>query len=338
MKYNFYTWILFLAAITLFFFSSCTNESGVDPLMPAQELCVVSTDGSDFRVIAEGGYSATFLPDSNKILFSGGKTELNGLYMVNIDGTGTIPVLYSSRIIKDFSFSPDNKKIVMPAQDGIYLMDLPTKKIRQILLSYGKSIRHTVFSGDNYRIVYQSNYDIEMTDTSGNTMQILKKENELIRNLSPSFIFEDNQIIYLQQNKRTENYLNSLALYSIVSLKDTVLFKSDRLPVFYDYLYISGGSRVLIGIGQTGPEDTIKIIDLTDNFKTTVLDAGYNFSFSPDQSKILYVKSGSIYMINPDGSGRKLVYSENDKYVSIGQPKLSFDGKYVLFGRSRQRQ
>lgn len=323
--------IMFVILLPLIF-TSC-DESGMNPPETIQELCVVKIDGSGLKVIAQGGGHYTFLPDSNKILYTGGSAGLNGLYSINPDGSVNNQLLSSDHHIWGFSFSADNKKMLMPAMDGIYFMDLSSGSITQLLKTNDQLIRNASFSEDMTKIVYQQEDDINLMDASGNNIKTIRKAGDSTRNLSPCFILNDSQIIYLDKQK-TGDYLSSLRSYSIKSDVDSILLRRDKVPFFFDYIIAFDYGKILCNIGKTGPQDSVKVIDLTNNFKTVALDGGYNFTLSYDKRKVLYLNNGGVYMINIDGTEKKLIYIDKNN-AAFGQPMLSPDGQYVLFSRSR---
>jgi Tol biopolymer transport system component len=78
-------------------------------------------------------------PDGKRIAFriSTGREETDGIYIMNIDGTGMERLIYYPRGI-NFSFSPDGKMIVFITRKEedktykLYLIDIEKKKIRRI--------------------------------------------------------------------------------------------------------------------------------------------------------------------------------------------------------------
>lgn len=54
---------------------------------------------------------------------------------------------------------------------------------------------------------------------------------------------------------------------------------------------------------------------------------------SGDGSRILYKENDDLYVINPDGSGKRLLRSRAEGEYYLLTPAISPNGKYIVFAR-----
>lgn len=348
-----YLSVLVLAALS-FSFSSCIEDvfgpERDDPIEVNYELWTVKSDGTDSVKIADGGRICAFLPDANKILFLSSRSSTLGLNAINRDGSGQVLLWkddYSD--INQFSFSSDNSKILIPTTyNGLYELDSRTLSLSQIIKSEYRTtpqgntgynpVVSARYSNGMTRIVYQDNSGISVTgraiDSPITDMPVtVRKSSGSTELKSPAFAFNDTQVIYLEQpgEWRTSG-LYFLRSYSMKTGADSVLIRPDNVPLYGGRFEVLDGNRIVCIVRENN-KCFIKIISLTYNFRSVTLGEGQNFSLSHDGSKVIIYDNESFYSINADGTDRRLIYTETGNKVSLAMASLSFDGRYIVFGR-----
>ncbi|HEX2867776.1 MAG TPA: hypothetical protein VHO03_12080 [Ignavibacteriales bacterium] len=326
--------VLLLAVLFPLLLNSCDDQSGHRAPGSTHKLTIFKSDGTDPKVIWQDGANNvnlvgdyTFLPNSNKILYSsqtGGATEENfGLYLMNPDGKGSYALLGNDHKINWFSSSPDNKKMLISASDGIYILDaggeITLKKIQADL----QDVRRASFSEDMTRIVFQQQYDIKLMDASGSNIRTIKTANDSTSYLFPGFVFHDSLIVYLERVKAGLSYIKSISLESGIEKNYYTIGLSETNPfyTFYD-------GKIIYQYG--GPEGAIGEIDLVSYWLgARGIAAAGDISISNDRKKVIFRNGSSVFMVNIDGSDKKLLFSV-DVSEHIGKPVLSPDGQYIL--------
>lgn len=312
-----------------------------DPIDFIYEMWAVKSDGSDSMKIADGGRLCAFLPEANKILYLSSPYMTIGLNAINMDGTGQNLIWKDDYWdINKFSFSPDYSKVLLPTTyHGLYELDSRTLRLTQILSAEHNPIASACFSKSMTRIVYQDNSGITVIGRAVNSPVIdkpviIRKSSDSLEVKSPAFVFDDTQVIYLERVKKNlAADLYSLRSYSLKTGSDSELFNSGSIPLFgAHYEAIDGNSIICLVLENN--MTFVKIISLTDNFRMVSLGEGQNFSLSPDRSKVIIYNNKSFYSVNPDGSDRRLIYTETGANVTLTMASLSFDGQYIVFGRN----
>ncbi|MGE5431857.1 MAG: hypothetical protein ACM3QX_12320 [Syntrophomonadaceae bacterium] len=346
---------LLILILFSFAFNSCIEDifgpERDDPIDFNYEMWAVRSDGSDSTKIADGGRLCAFLPEANKILYLSSPYQTIGLNTINLDGTGQ-SFLWKDDYwdINKFSYSPDNSKILLPTDyNGLYELDSRSLRLKQIL----KSNYHTTpqgnvgynpvgsacYSKSMTRIVYQDNSGITIIGSSVNSPIIdkpvtIRKSSDSLEVKSPGFIFNDTQVIYLERTKTwPPSDLYSLRSYSLKTGSDSELINPNSIPLYGEHFEVIDENRIICLVRENN-KYFVKIIDLADNFRTVALGEGQNFSLSPGRSKVIIYDDKSFYSINPDGTDRRLIYTETGDKVKLTMASLSFDGRYIVFGRS----
>ncbi|MGE5353886.1 MAG: TolB family protein [Syntrophothermus sp.] len=332
---------IFFAVLLPLLFSSCDNrEQGNNPGQSVSSIYVVKTDGSDQKEIANGGWGKyTFLPNSNKILYTsfthdyssgipGGTLEYYGLYIINPDGSGNRPLLVNDHKINWISASPDNKKVLISAGDGIYVLDAEGEiTIRQIQASL-QDIRKAYFSMDMTKIAFQQKYDVNIMDASGSNIKTIKKANDTTSYLFAGFAFDDSALVYIEKHKSDSLY--HFNTYSLKSGTETKYNYGEYLFSESEPFYALNDGTVLYKYGHD-----IRVFNLVNFWLASrVIAKVDSFSLSNDKKKVIYLGEGggrTIYTINIDGTDNKAFYSDKTKSLNIGGPVLSSDGQYLIF-------
>jgi Tol biopolymer transport system component len=127
-------------------------------------------------------------------------------------------------------------------------------------------------------------------------------------------------------------------------IQKTLVDYSQRGGLSIDGAYLSPDKKWLVYGLETDLDLTkppiYQILKLDiDKFTSTVLDTGINPIFSPDGSRISYVKPDGIYIMNADGTQSKMVVAHsfvNSEYhfgPAVTIPRWSPDGKWLIYHR-----
>lgn len=349
----------YLTALILIIFSFTFNSCLENFLSPdhehvdhfKDELWTVSSDGTDPKKIADNAKPGTFLSRSNKIIYQQG-TDISA---INLDGSGQVTIrkfdyerdFWNIENIK-FSYSPDYSKILMAVEVG-GLFELNTRSLGLFPMLktdhpayYAGRIEYppvnsACYSEDMTKIVYQDESGIKIISASVSAVDTpvtIIRPNDYPRIASPAFAFKDTQVIYQIQSY---NYPNpgqlTLHSYNLKTLTDLLLISHNQIPLNGDHFEVIAGNRIVCTVLENN-KYYIKVVSLAENSIPVTLGEGQNFSMSPDRSKVLIYDDKSFSIVNIDGSGSHLVYTETGNKVKLGVPALSFDGQHIIFGRN----
>lgn len=347
----------YLTALVLILFSlgfnACVDDifgpERDDPVPEDQNdgLWTVKYDGSGLAKVTTGGNIYSFLPGSNKIFYTSRLIGSTGLNVVNLDGSGRTLIGNSYYLaVGNFSFSPDNSKLLLTdVYHGLYELDTKTLSLNLIIengnyTSPKGSTDHNYlvsacYSNDMTKIVYQDSYGINVMNVPVNGQRLtIRKTSDSLELHSPAFTFNDTRVIYIARDKMvwTSNryYLHS---YSLTTGTDSVLIGPDSIAFYNPYFEAIDGNRIVCTVLEN-KKCFIKVISLSGNSPTVTLGEGEHFTLSPKKDKVFIYNNYSFSVINPDGTDGHMIYAELGDKVRLGMPALSFDGNYIVFGRT----
>lgn len=286
------------------------------------DLNVVHLDGTDHKVIAEGGWEA--IPTDRSILFANGNFKL---FEVDYDGSN-LAQFYPSTLWGDHQLSPDGKKILVASGSfesagylsEMYLVNLDGSNLTR--LGPPKSAyAWPRISPDLDEIAFYRDGGIGVINADGTNFHYIKAKTDSTSG-SYAVYLDQNRVIYFE-NSNTFHYIH---LYYKTSGEDTVVGTSStgafnafaRSVVGAKFLNLDNGSIRLF------------------NFNTgEVLNLGsaWGASFSSDGSRIVANDAKSIYTMDTLGQKRSLIYTEQDSTKSINNPWFSPDNNYIVFQR-----
>jgi TolB protein len=193
------------------------------------EIYIMNTDGTEqirLTISSQFNYEPSFSPDGKRIVFlrrlldEDEKGTSPQLFIMNADGTDQKRLTYDKSWAGSFSFSPDGKKIIYSTgwhgKDKdvlIRLMDLDNLNITDI--SDRGDCFSPSFSPDGQKVVFMANWkdkdfwDIYILDLQNYKSNRVPSEraNEKVYPESPTFIDNDDKILFLSRDDRKGGYI-----------------------------------------------------------------------------------------------------------------------------------
>jgi len=128
-------------------------------------ICLMKSDGSDFRAITPGAANdqvPNWSRDSQRLLFFSDRTGKNQLYTMKPDGTDVQRLTLNEFNDQSAFWSPDNKKIAFISDRAgnydLYVMDADGKNMRRLTQTLAIE-RAPVWSLDGKKIIFSSDGD-----------------------------------------------------------------------------------------------------------------------------------------------------------------------------------
>ncbi|MGE5409879.1 MAG: TolB family protein, partial [Clostridiales bacterium] len=195
--------LLWLLPVSFIFTAyTCQDHEDDVPLRPVYnyDYYVLSLDltTGDSQTLAKGVFSH-ISPQSDKVFFS--LDYDRGLFSVNMDGSDKKMLIDSSkRVIHNWLFTPDGKKIIFMTSDGyndiLYTMNTDGSGLTKI---FNNTASIFDYSPELNRILIGSAYSLEMIDINGNNYTYLTgADNDTSHIISAKFLPDNKGIIYLQ--------------------------------------------------------------------------------------------------------------------------------------------
>ena len=263
-------------------------------------VCIMDKEGNNLRKIVDKSFGFPIPKRSNlgdKLLFS-----MDGLYFVNIDGTGLTLIEGANG---NASWSPDDKQIAYIKYSGdsretsdLFLYNIDDKT-HTILQANGKDKAWVNFSPNGKQIAYSAyngnSTDIYAIDIDGKNNQLL-----IQNGYCPIWSPKGDKITYLS-------------------------FGKDRSS----QIFIANAD----GNGQKQLTSTVSPEWWDTGFPR---DGNGSQRWTPDGEKIVYVSCENgkpeIFIMNEDGSNKTRL---SDAEFRGENPEVTPDGKYILFTSRR---
>lgn len=243
-------------------------------------------------------------PDGNKILYNIWEGP-GQLYIMNSDGSNATRVGESRLDYGLGDWSPDGRQLVFSASNRqdvpqLYVMDLEIGTIKQILASPQAAVR-AEWSPNGKRIAVSLG---EYKDLDSTQLYILN--------------IDDGSLVPLTQ----------LPLGGVVNFA----WSPDGAQIAFEASDIVAGKG---GASKSRVGPHLYLVNADGSHLRQIVggfDGIYNPTWSPDGQKILfsymgYAMQGGFYVVNPDGSGRKLIYPQpscEDPHWSKSTNRLVF--------------
>ena len=197
----------------------------------------------------------------------------------------------------------------------------------------------TYFSNDGNKIVYnnlgsfEGVEDIYIINTDGTNETKLTNNNVDNEgyNFNPMFSYDGTKIFFgSNRNGCCDLFMMDVDGNNQTNLtNDTEFYSNYRFSLSPDgsvivYTWNVETTKLHVGIGS---------ININDNTQTQLSnDGGHSPQFSPDGSKIVFVKDSEIYIMNSDGSNHINLTDDNPIDNSQDEePQFSPDGSKILF-------
>lgn len=335
----------------------------------APGLYSISVDGGQEKKLPfEEAKDGTFSPAGNAVAFTRGPgiwyrknyrgSSNDDIWLASPDGSNV-------RRLTDFPgqdcypmFSPDGRKLYYVTElhggpANIVCQELsastppaPVGSPRPVTSHRDDSVRRARISGNGEWIVYECGGDLWVTDTRDGASRKLAIE-----------VHADEKA----NTERTVTYNRDMSEYVLSPDENAIAFvvhgevfvmpakggKANRLTdtpaVEHGLAWAPDNRKLLFASDRTGYEelyllesDDPETMDLTKatKFKTKALtktpEPEVAASFTPDGSRIAFIRSGKLWTMKPDGTDTK---------VLVGQPQVfdydwSPDGKWIVYSRA----
>jgi len=225
------------------------------------------------------------------------------------------------------SFSPDGKYLALtkPKYQGIYLLDMATRKITTVTSEYGAGYRFSwnkTGSAIAFKASLQTNYALYLYDLSSKKITVLRPESNLIG--QPVFNSKGNIIV---------NYGGECQIIS----PQGKLLKS--IPeVTSNVIVITPDDRYLV---YTDMDDRLWAYEIESAKKIPLTDEGERYFSpiaSPTENRIVCNKLGGMITLVDVPSGRKIEIDTGDYFYFTPSGKTIFytktkdDGERIVEG------
>ena len=258
----------------------CAQEGEPAWSPDGQEIAIVSSGkifvtnvdgGGQRRLTRTAGYqgSPAWSPDGRKITFARYSRRLLETYVVNTDGTGLRRLTRNGAGNLAAVWSPDGRRIAYVGRDGnSEIYVINADGTEQQRLTHN-TMRDSgpVWSPDGRRIAFESNWQVWVMNADGSAQRRLTRNGA--RNVSPAWSPDGQRIAFERRIGRDQ--------YGSCS-------RCGRAANFEVHVINADGTK-----------------------ERTLAKEGGQPSWSPDGTKIAFEKRSDLYVMNADGSGRRLL-------------------------------
>ncbi len=329
------------------------------------DLYVMNADGSELNKIAsskpiksEGACisSPMWSPTGDKIAFHLSQPRGALLAVVNPDGTGLNAIgtglsdmesILSS--VPDFgwqqrlSWSPDGAKMAVEWENDkrtyIYVADADGSNPAKLYPDAPNS--NPVWSHDSKKIAFGTKSGLMSANVDGTGLTYLLNRTDGTKHGIRSWSPDDRKLLYSASTKEVDEE-EEFGIF-VVNADGTKRTEIMTGAYFENPRWSPDGRKMLFALG-VGEDHELYTVD-ADGRNLILLSKGHisEASWSPDGSKIAFMKDHSLYIMNPDGTGKMMLsavwsYAWNpsgDKiaFSSFVDPKT---GKEVDFNTAYQ--
>lgn len=320
--------------LLLILFNGCADNERIPFYNPC--LYMIDADGSNPKILIKDKWvcDVQFIPNTTKILY----TLDSYLYTIDYNNN-EINLISDTFQVSSVRVSPNGEKILFCRKNNgygdLYICNMNGTNVQQLTNSPQTEKYYQSFSNDGEKIVYVAvtknktvNYAICILNINNNEIDtLITSMNHTLAH--PIFSPNGEKIYYIHKY----SYLFS-RLYEMNKDGTNIQKFDDNYVSWNSPLYITpNGDKILY------KSDSLRIVnsDHTGNLALVYCNKGY--SLSPDGTEIVYSSSiysgvsSSIYKINSDGSGNKLLFYELAGYSPVFSPsgnKIAFTGYYQI--------
>ncbi|WP_192822039.1 amidohydrolase family protein [Rufibacter sp. LB8] len=307
------------------------------PLVSDRKIDINTTEGSWLALDVH--------PDGSKLIFS----LLGDLYLLPMTGGKAEQLTEGMALDVQPRFSPDGKSLAFISDrdgaDNLWIMDLATKKTRQLSKSKNENFQAAEWTPDGeYLVVSKGRRNLKLHlfhKDSGTGVELIKTP-ETLKTVEPAF-GNDGRYIWFARRTGAWNYNAQLPQYQLATFDRetgeidtrTSRYGSAFSPTLSsDGQYLVYGTRhnnqsgLIIQNLKSGDEKWLAYPVQRDEQESIapmgVLPA---MSFTPDNKEVVASYGGKIYRIPVSGGAAKEIPFQVQTQIAIG-PKLEF--KYPI--------
>jgi len=275
------------------------------------DLMVMNADGSNQRVVVSEKWVAHLVPDwspdGKQLVFTRycNRGGCNGIYIVNVDGTGL-------RKVVDFNFSGSYTNRVawspVPLGDDQYKIAFVDRaRLPDGSLKADEDLFIVNLDGTGL---------VQLTDTPEMEWEVdwsPSGDRIAIETYNPAAPPCD-LVVYQINYDYTNNKFSATLLGSVIA-------PDSPLDIAMDVSlndWAKNQDKLLVNVLMTQGQPDLWTIDVSYLsppflYRLTFTGAGFG-SFSPDDSKIVFDKAGTVWVMNSDGSGAKQIAAPRGLY------------------------
>jgi len=295
------------------------------------EIHMITSDGTNEELIAKG-WNSEVMKTKNKILFSNNYS----LYTVNYNGLNLKRIKKFTQGLWQFALSGKDDKIALSLYSNgsanLYLIDSDGNNLKRLTNDNNSFDIDPSFSSDMKMIVFRRNWNICILDLSNLEIQSLTDRTDSIYYRAPRFISHDSYVIYFEQGYNLDDSL-SIHLYDLNNRIDKIILKLKGAVFNKFFMDISQDNKVIFIENYKLAEDSIKILDISNN-SVTNFAAGHYASFSNDGKKIVYSDGNQIFLTDVKRTTERLIYKEQNNKKWIYNLHLSLKDNEIIFEKS----
>lgn len=293
---------------------------------------VVDKDGSNLNILLkETVYIMRLIPNTNKILYI---TSDSLLCTIDYE-TEKIDTIFTNHMTYTIISKNGEKLVFKKEVNGnyeLFMSNVDGTNVIQLTDLPGIEKDYYSFSFDSEKIVFISEkkdsktfYTLCVLDLLSNEITTLLTTEDYMLTY-PIFSPDGEKIYYIQEHNNTYHF-SSL---HVMDKNGTHLYEfGDDYVTWRKPLYITPDGEKIVYLSY----DSLRIVNNDDSENVGIVKCD-GYTLSNDGMKIAYSRSsGSIYIINLDGSGNRRIFSyladSNPIFLLHGE-KLAFEGHYEI--------
>lgn len=290
---------------------------------PHYALHVVTADGNSHWTLADSAFGYPVLTDS-VVIFGRGNLSLS---KVNYDGSN-LARLHPGALWVYYSLSPRGDKILLASSlssgylNEVYLLDPHSTSLVKLAPQQGWYSFPRI-STNLDEIVFTRDGGIALVRSDGSGFQNIRTKTSSTKCSFALWVDAVNIIFFEDGNAWPPT---AIWLHDRITGEERLVGSCvNEFPPFGRKLV--GPNLILAELG------TINIYNIFTSQVRSVGKGNYAF-FSSDGSKIVSGDASTVFILNSDGTGKRIIFSEPDPNKSIINPQFSPDDKFVVFRQS----
>lgn len=276
----------------------------------------------------------TIVSTGKHIAFISERDGNREIYLMKLDGSSQINLTKSAVDESSYVWSPDGTRIAFVRSDQLFTLDVNTLVDVQVT-NFNVWDYTIAWSPDGKKLLFISNQNgIGIYTVNVDGSELTKITTDIIPDINdaPSWSPDSTQIAFATQSDD-----NNKGKVFIINADGTNLHLAVDIDNVYPAWSPNGRYLGLSTIGFGGNDQNnypIYVFDIATENLITIANKGEHStpSWAPDSTKLLFDKSGDIYMASPDGSNLSLVLSLDSFAKPLTtEPSFSPDGTEILY-------